>query len=395
MTKTSESIKVLIVDDLLMICENLKDLFSKSNRQNIKVVGFAHNGRSAILETIKNEPDIVIIDILMPIMGGIEAIQEITERFPNIKTIAFSTFNDESLIKSAILAGAKGYILKDSKINELEVAIEAVYNNSFYLNANVSPSILAESPIIYKNQKDTTQVSKSYQTDNNHKQFSVIEKGKITSASNSKSMQKNNKDKPLFAYGDWLFLILFIGILSQTDGMGHDLGHAGLFLLIAALIARPIRFFWDFPLKNRRTIGIFAFAATSGHVIYATNNVLTKHLTPNDMTTMSLLGLIAGIISILMMTPAAITSFRYWQEKLGGKKWKQIHLLSVPALIFAVIHTILLGPHYMQDLQLELLNHLRIVLITLAGSITLLMRKKMFWSVIGLNKLRKNKNENT
>lgn len=132
---------------------------------------------------------------------------------------------------------------------------------------------------------------------------------------------KKKQQKPLFPYGDWIAIVMGVIVLSQIDGMGHHLGHAGIFFLMLALIARPIRFLWKKPLKHRRAIGIFAFATTLAHAIYAFCNVLHYDLgTMLDLTSRHKWGIWAGIISIAVMTPAAITSFQFFQQKLG-KKW--------------------------------------------------------------------------
>ncbi|MCC0178995.1 ferric reductase-like transmembrane domain-containing protein [Waterburya agarophytonicola K14] len=210
----------------------------------------------------------------------------------------------------------------------------------------------------------------------------------------SKVLQQNQKaqqklKKPLFPYGDWIAIVLGVIILSKTDGMGHHLGHAGIFFLMLALIARPISFWWNIPLKYRRTIGIFAFAATLAHAIYAFFHVLNGNVaTISEMISRHQWGIWAGIIALATMTPAAITSFPFLQRKLG-KRWRQIHLLTVPALALAALHTILIGPHYMAELQLELEDSLRTYGIVILTILVFLMRRRMFWSILRLRKMIK------
>jgi DMSO/TMAO reductase YedYZ heme-binding membrane subunit len=228
---------------------------------------------------------------------------------------------------------------------------------------------------------------------------------KVSQAPSSKPKDQTKKtkvqgEKPLFRYGDWISLTMGIVMLSQLKipGMGHHLGHAALIFLMFALIARPIRFFWDFPLRHRRTIGILAFALSLAHVICATQT----HLESNFATIFSMslyhqLGMWAGVVSLIAMTPAAITSFQYLQRKLG-KRWKQIHLLTVPSLILALLHTLLIGPDYMRDFRIQGLELLRIniqgvdlvraIVIGLVTLLVLLTRKRFFWSLLGLNKAK-------
>lgn len=206
---------------------------------------------------------------------------------------------------------------------------------------------------------------------------------------NNSDQVKKKRQQPLFPYGDWTTIVMSVFILSQIKGMGHHLGHAGIFFLMLALIARPIRFLWNQPLKHRRAIGIFAFAATLAHAIYAFGHVLNYDLgTILDMTSRHQWGIWAGIISFVVITPAAVTSFQFFQQKLG-KKWRQIHLLTVPALALAVLHTVLIGPDYMAQFQIEILDYIRICGIIIMTLLVLLVRRRIFWSVLRVVKIIK------
>ncbi len=402
-------IRVLVVDDLKMICRGLQEMFV--SQPDIEVVGFAHNGFEAITQIIVNQPDVILIDVLMPIMGGIEATKEISKQFPEVNVIVLSSFEDDPLIKDAISAGAKGYLLKNMMAEDLAAAIRSVHRGASHFAPGIIDSLAkttfsstqGENNIVALKDK-TAWDEKQKEVDNERADSTTKVKSKVETipakpkketptkappkaSKNPKKTKAPLEEKPLFRYGDWMTLVLGIGILSQTEGMGHDLGHAGLFLLMMALIARPIRFWWDAPLKHRRAIGVIAFAATCGHAIYATANVLNNNREiVLAMSFKNQLGLWAGIISLAVMTPAAVTSFKYFQQKLG-KKWRQIHLWTVPAMTLAVLHTILLGPHYLADFQTEFLDHLRTFGVTFVGLLVLLMRRKIFWSVLGLNKL--------
>ncbi|NJL51535.1 MAG: hypothetical protein HC930_03750 [Hydrococcus sp. SU_1_0] len=94
----------------------------------------------------------------------------------------------------------------------------------------------------------------------------------------AKKIKQPKPEKPLFPYGDWILVGTGVIVLPQINGAGHDLGHTGLFLLMLALIARPIKNWWSAPLKYRRGIGIIAFAAALAHAIYATNHFLQGNL---------------------------------------------------------------------------------------------------------------------
>lgn len=206
-------------------------------------------------------------------------------------------------------------------------------------------------------------------------------------SNNKRSNQYQNK--ALFPYGDWLTVVLGVIILSKTDGMGHHLGHGSLFFLMLALIARPISFLWNQPLKYRRTIGILSFATALAHSIYAYSHILNNDLA--KILTMSpghQWGMWAGIISLAAITPAAMTSFQYLQKKLG-KRWRQIHLLTVPALAFAVLHVVLIGPHYLGKVPVTVLNYGCTYGIITIAAIVFLIRKRSFWSILGFKKMSK------
>ena len=153
-----------------------------------------------------------------------------------------------------------------------------------------------------------------------------------------------------------------------------------------ALVARPIRCLWDQPLKHRRSIGIFAFAAALTHAIYAFLHALNGNFqTILSITSRYQWGIWAGIISLAAITPAAITSFPYLQKKLG-KSWRKIHLLTVPALALAAFHIVMIGPHYMAQLHIEIFDYLRISGIIIMTLFVFLIRESKFWSILKLKK---------
>lgn len=391
-------IRVLVVDDLKLICRGLKAMFV--SEPDIEIIGFAHNGKEAIKQIAQEKPDVVLIDVLMPVMGGIEATKEISKQFPEVKVIVLSSFEDDPVILEAITAGAKGYLLKNMMAEDLAAAIHSVHRGASHFAPGIIDS-LAKSALPSADKSKNDIVPRKVCTIDTQdtaspppvKDQPVKAKAAATASKAPKKAAKPKGEKPLFHYGDWITVVMAIVVLSQINGMGHDLGHAGLFLLMLALIARPIRFWWDVPLKHRRAIGIFAFAATLAHAIYATINVLDSN--PEMVLAMSpknQVGIWAGVISFAIMIPAAVTSFQFLQRKLG-KKWRQIHLLTVPALALAVLHTVLIGPHYMAEFKMEVLDYIRSYGVLAVGLLVLLMRRRIFWSALGLNKLGKQGNK--
>ena len=117
-------IKVLIVDDHKLFREGLVNLLSKSS--NIEIVAQAKNGKVAIIKAKRHNPNIVLMDIGMPIMNGIEATVELQKTQPEIKVIALSMHADKHYIKRMLDAEAYGYLFKDCNYQQLVGAIEMV-----------------------------------------------------------------------------------------------------------------------------------------------------------------------------------------------------------------------------------------------------------------------------
>ena len=160
-------------------------------------------------------------------------------------------------------------------------------------------------------------------------------------------------------------------------------GHTALLLLMLALVARPLSRWWTVPLQYRRLIGVGAFVLAVAHTAHMLDHSLNWN--PEAIAFMlpqHRLGTIWVIIGLLLMLPAAITSSDRLQKSLG-KRWRKIHLLTVPALVFAVGHTVMLGSHYLGDLELSFDRKLRAVLVLLACVIILLVRWSLFWKILG------------
>ncbi len=126
------NIRVLICDDHQMMIDGLQLLLSRI--KNITVAGQAHNGQEAIEWIEKNETDIILMDINMPIMNGLEACKILLKGNQDIKVIFLSMINQSTMIHSLIESGAKGYLLKNSGEEELSQAINKVYNGGVYFD---------------------------------------------------------------------------------------------------------------------------------------------------------------------------------------------------------------------------------------------------------------------
>lgn len=145
-------IKVMIVDDQGLIRDGLKMILSLCD--DIEVVGEAINGKHAIESLSRNRVDIILMDIRMPIMNGVEATKEIKERYSEIKIIILTTFNEDEYIFEGLKNGADGYILKDVKSDEIIRAIKEVYKGNVLLQPEIA-----------------TKVVKAFNNINNHKKI--------------------------------------------------------------------------------------------------------------------------------------------------------------------------------------------------------------------------------
>jgi DNA-binding NarL/FixJ family response regulator len=117
-------IRLLLVDDQTIIRQGLRGLLE--SKAEFQVVGEAENGQQAIAQTIALQPDVVLMDIRMPVMDGVAATREICQQFAQINVLVLTTFDDDDYLSQAMRAGAKGYLLKDTPLEELALAIQAV-----------------------------------------------------------------------------------------------------------------------------------------------------------------------------------------------------------------------------------------------------------------------------
>lgn len=114
-------IRLLLVDDQNLVCQGLKAMLSLE--PDLEVVGIANNGQAALDQVAVLQPDVVLMDIKMPVMDGREATRSIIRSFPNTSVLVLTTFDDDQYIADAMRAGAKGYLLKDMPSEELAQVI--------------------------------------------------------------------------------------------------------------------------------------------------------------------------------------------------------------------------------------------------------------------------------
>ncbi|MDY6897740.1 MAG: response regulator transcription factor, partial [Cyanobacteriota bacterium] len=139
-------INVVLVDDQHLIRQGLKTLLELE--PDLEIVGEAENGREAVEMVEKFQPDVVLMDIRMPVMDGVAATREIKSRFAQTKILVLTTFDDDEYIKAALQHGAMGYLLKDTPSEELAVAIRAVYRGYTQLGPGIVKKLLTQFPPI-------------------------------------------------------------------------------------------------------------------------------------------------------------------------------------------------------------------------------------------------------
>jgi NarL family two-component system response regulator LiaR len=138
----SSAIRILVADDHVVIRKGMRAMLEAV--PDIEVVGEAANGREAVAGVEKLQPDVVLMDLVMPEMDGIEAIQHIKAQWPETRILVLTTFAGEDKIFPAIKAGALGYQLKDSGPDELVQAIRQVYHGESSLHPIIARKVLQE-----------------------------------------------------------------------------------------------------------------------------------------------------------------------------------------------------------------------------------------------------------
>lgn len=137
-------IRLLLVDDQTLICQGLKAMLSLE--PDLEVVGIAHNGMVALEQVALLQPDVVLMDVRMPVMDGREATRSIVQQHPLVKVLVLSTFDDDQYIADAMRAGAKGYLLKDMPSEELAQAIRFVHLGYTQLAPGLMDKLMVKFP---------------------------------------------------------------------------------------------------------------------------------------------------------------------------------------------------------------------------------------------------------
>jgi DNA-binding NarL/FixJ family response regulator len=135
-------IKIMLVDDHVMFCEGLQILIDRD--ENLECTGFATNGLDAVKLAHANPPNVVIMDFDMPKYNGIVGITELQREFPHLPILILSMFKDKEHIFDVIKAGAKGYVCKDSSIEDIITAVKAIHGGHAWFKGEIANVITPE-----------------------------------------------------------------------------------------------------------------------------------------------------------------------------------------------------------------------------------------------------------
>ena len=152
-------IEVLIIDDHTLVRAGIKSLLN--DIEGIKVVAQASNGRDGLKLIEEKQPDLVLLDIAMPELNGFEVIEKAIHKFPAISIIVLSMYANEEYVLRALKAGASGYLLKDSALDELELAIKSVFKGGKYLSPTISKHIVDDYLIRVGGKKNEFEIKES------------------------------------------------------------------------------------------------------------------------------------------------------------------------------------------------------------------------------------------
>jgi DNA-binding NarL/FixJ family response regulator len=136
------SVKIILADDHRIMREGLRALLERE--AGIEVIAEAENGRTTVELSRELNPDVVVIDIGMPDLNGIDATRQIVSESPTVKVIALSMHSDRKFVREMLSAGASGYLLKDSAFEELGAALATVINNQTYLSPKIADTVVKD-----------------------------------------------------------------------------------------------------------------------------------------------------------------------------------------------------------------------------------------------------------
>lgn len=152
-----ENVRIVLADDHQIILDGLKMLID--DMDGIEIVGEAANGREAVKLVREHEPDIIIMDVAMPELNGIEATRQISSEWPKVKIIVLSMHSEKRFVSLMFKAGAKAYLSKENAFKELSSAIKAVMAGTSYLSPNIATTLVEDYVEIVRAANDRLEAS--------------------------------------------------------------------------------------------------------------------------------------------------------------------------------------------------------------------------------------------
>ena len=132
---------LLLVDDQRMFAESLK-IYLTNYAEEVDIIGICSNGKEACDFVDNKEPDIILMDVHMPVMDGVEAVAKIKAKHPSVKIIMLSTYDEDESVRSALINGASGYLLKDISPTELIVSIRALNSGMIQISPSIAKNLI-------------------------------------------------------------------------------------------------------------------------------------------------------------------------------------------------------------------------------------------------------------
>lgn len=158
--------RILIVDDHFVVREGLKLIFE--TEEDYEVVGEAEDGEKALILVDEVKPDVILMDLSMPKMSGLEVIKKLNERNNLIPIIILTTYNEDNLIKEGLSLGAKGYLLKDTTREELIRTVESAARGEILLQPEVSNSL-------FNSQKKVNKITTSFNNEITERELVILQ----------------------------------------------------------------------------------------------------------------------------------------------------------------------------------------------------------------------------
>jgi DNA-binding NarL/FixJ family response regulator len=138
--RAERPIRVLVVDDHVIVRTGLEQLLATTD--TVELVGFAADGRAAIEAVAQHRPDVVLMDLSMPVMDGVDATAAIARQFPDVKVVILTSFSEQARVMAALEAGAEGYVLKHADPEHILAAIDAVSRGGAPIDPQVARVLL-------------------------------------------------------------------------------------------------------------------------------------------------------------------------------------------------------------------------------------------------------------